>query len=42
MPTILDNIAKNKSNIKPIIMLIVTDPPLMVYLFDSNLEYYLK
>jgi hypothetical protein len=42
MPTVLDNIAKNKSNTKPIIKLIVIDPPLVVNWFDSNLEYYRK
>jgi len=40
MPTISDNIAKTKNNLKPTIKPPVIDPRLMVYLFDSNLKYY--
>jgi hypothetical protein len=39
MLTILDNITKERNNLKPIINLVEIDPQLMVYLFDSNLEY---
>ena len=39
MPTILDSIAKNHSNLSPIINRIMRNPQLMLNFFDSNLEY---
>jgi hypothetical protein len=40
--TILHNITKQRRHLKPTLNLILIDPQLMEYLFDSNLEYYRK